>query len=137
MSEFIIVAFVYFATVFKLVTYNEVNILAKFAQNIALPALLFINISTSDLSDVLRANLLLSFYLPVIICFSLRTLGGYYFFLNSFSNSIPIGFCLLFSNSLLFWNPHYRISSWHRSIKIKFCYCGISTRVISIKTIDN
>ena len=80
LSAFFIIAFVYFATVFKLITYNGVNILAKFAQNIALPALLFINIPTSGLSDVLRANLLLSFYLPVIICFSLRTLGGYYFF---------------------------------------------------------
>ena len=138
MSAFIIVAFVYFATAFKLITYNGVNILAKFAQNIALPALLFLNISALDLSDVLKANLLLRHYLPAIICFSLGTLGGYYFFFaNSFSNSIAIGFCCLFSNSLLFLNPHYGISLCHRSIKMKFCYCGISARIILIKTIDN
>ena len=76
---FIIVAFGYFSTIFGVTTNSAIDVLAKYAQNIALPALLFINISTLELGTVLKVNLLLSFYLSAIICFALGMLGGYCF----------------------------------------------------------
>ena len=73
--------------------------LTKFAQNIALQCLLFINIYKLDLNSVFNLNLLLTFYVSASISFVIGIIGGYYFFLKSVTNAIPIGFCCLFSNS--------------------------------------
>ena len=117
---FIIIAVGYYAALSQIVPINGVNFLAKFAQNIALPALLFLNISVLDLGAVLKVNLLLSFYIPAMLCFVLGIFGGYYIFSNTLSNSIPIGFCCLFSNSLLLGLPITELAYGAEALKSNF-----------------
>ena len=66
---------------------------------------MFINIYKLDLNSVFNLNLLLTFYVSASISFVIGIIGGYYFLLKSATNSIPIGFCCLFSNSLLLGLP--------------------------------
>ena len=96
---FIIIAFGYFSTAYHFTKIKEIQFLTRFAQNIALPCLLFINIYDLDFYKVFNINLLLTFYISASICFCLGVLGGYYFFLKNLTSSIPIGFCCLFSNN--------------------------------------
>ena len=66
---FIIIAFGYFSTALYFTKINEIEFLTKFAQNVALPCLLFINIYDLDLYSVFNINLLLTFYISASICF--------------------------------------------------------------------
>ena len=68
---FIIIVLGYSATLFKFLEISEIQILTKFAQNIALPCLLFINLYKLDLNSVFSLNLLLTFYLSASISFVL------------------------------------------------------------------
>ena len=49
---FIIIAFGYFSTAFNFTKIKEIQFLTRFAQNIALPCLLFINIYDLDFYKV-------------------------------------------------------------------------------------
>ena len=78
---FIIIAFGYFSTALYFTKINEIEFLTKFAQNVALPGLLFINIYDLDLYSIFNIILLLTFYISASICFCLGVFGGYYVFL--------------------------------------------------------
>ena len=117
---FIIISVGYFATMTKIISINEVSVLTKFSQNIALPILLFLNISDLDLDKVLNKDLLLSFYLSAMFCFTLGTLGSFYCFSKSLSNSISIGFCCLFSNSLLLGLPITELAYGNEALSFNF-----------------
>ena len=139
---FIIIALGYSATLFKFLEISEIQILTKFAQNIALPCLLFINLYKLDLNSVFSLNLLLTFYLSASISFVIGILIGYYLFLKNLPNSIPIGFCCLFSNSLLLGLPITELALGTEALESNFiivafhapfCYLiGISAMEISI-----
>ena len=139
---FIIIALGYSATLLKFLEISEIQILTKFAQNIALPCLLFINLYKLDLNSVFSLNLLLTFYLSASISFVIGILIGYYFFLKNLANSIPIGFCCLFSNSLLLGLPITELALGTEALESNFiivafhapfCYLlGISAMEISI-----
>ena len=79
--------------------------ITKFAQQIALPCLLFINISEIDLSEASPAGMLLSFYIGATICMFLGTSIAYFIFKLNAQDSIVLGFCALFSNALLLGLP--------------------------------
>ena len=143
---FIIIALGYLSALFKFLKISEIQILTKFAQNIALPCLLFVNIYQLDLVSVFSLNLLLTFYISAGISFIIGILGGYYF-LKSLTNSIPIGFCCLFSNSLLLGIPITELAFGVEALKANFiivafhapfCYLlGISAMEISINGNQN
>ena len=143
---FIIIALGYLSTLFKFLKISEIQILTKFAQNIALPCLLFVNIYQLDLVSVFSLNLLLTFYISAGISFIIGILGGYYF-LKSLTNSIPIGFCCLFSNSLLLGLPITELALGTEALESNFiivafhapfCYLlGISAMEISINGNQN
>ena len=143
---FIIIALGYLSTLFKFLKIFEIQILTKFAQNIALPCLLFVNIYQLDLVSVFSLNLLLTFYISAGISFIIGILAGYYF-LKSLTNSIPIGFCCLFSNSLLLGLPITELAFGTEALKANFiivafhapfCYLlGISAMEISINGNQN
>ena len=143
---FIIIALGYLSTLFKFLKISEIQILTKFAQNIALPCLLFVNIYQLDLVSVFSLNLLLTFYIAAGISFIIGILGGYCF-LKSLTNSIPIGFCCLFSNSLLLGLPITELAFGVEALKANFiiiafhapfCYLlGISAMEISINGNQN
>ncbi|MEM6323304.1 MAG: AEC family transporter [Pseudomonadota bacterium] len=79
--------------------------ITRFAQNVAFPALLFNAIARLDLGAGFDMGLLGSFYGGAITCFGLGFLGARRLFRRPLPDSIAIGFCCLFSNSLLLGLP--------------------------------
>ena len=76
-----------------------------FAQSIALPCLLFINVLKLDFGIIFNWSLLISFYGAALICFLSGFIGAIYIFSATRSNAVAIGFCALFSNSVLLGLP--------------------------------
>ena len=79
--------------------------LMKFTQKFAIPCLLFSAMSTLDLAAVFQWRLLVSFYAGAISGFALGLLGARYLFGRPWTDAVAIGFCCLFSNSLLLGVP--------------------------------
>ncbi|SMX32944.1 AEC family transporter [Octadecabacter ascidiaceicola] len=102
---FFVIGFGYLAVWRGFFTDIAVDGLMKFAQNFAIPCLLFSAISTLDLQQNFDVPLLFSFYSGVVAAFSVGLLGARLFFSRSWEDSVAIGFCCLFSNSLLLGLP--------------------------------
>ncbi|WP_299041036.1 AEC family transporter [uncultured Tateyamaria sp.] len=98
---FLVIGFGYVAVWRGFFTSAGVDALMKFSQNFAIPCLLFSAIADLDLSTSLDSRLLLSFYAGAASGFALGTLGAYHLFKRDIEDSIAIGFCCLFSNSVL------------------------------------
>jgi hypothetical protein len=79
--------------------------LMKFTQNFAIPCLLFRAISTLDLQQNFDLVLLGSFYAGALTGFMAGLLGARFIFGRDWEDSVAIGFCCLFSNSLLLGLP--------------------------------
>ncbi len=79
--------------------------LMKFAQNFAIPLLLFHAISTLDLGQNFDVAMLFSFYLGATAGFSAGLFGARYIFGRPWQDSVAIGFIGLFSNSVLLGLP--------------------------------
>lgn len=82
-----------------------VDALMNFTQKFAIPCLLFSAISSLDLSNGLDPRLLFSFYAGAMISFFIGIAGARLIFKREWEDSIAIGFCALFSNSLLLGLP--------------------------------
>lgn len=82
-----------------------VDALMKFAQNIALPCLLFLGIARLDLGAVFDLTLLGAFYLGAFAGFALGLLGARFLFGRGWEDAVAVGFVCLFSNSLLLGLP--------------------------------
>lgn len=95
-----------YAAVWRGVFTNDwVDGLMKFAQNFAIPCLLFRAIASLDLTQEFDFALLGSFYTGATVGFILGTAGARLLFARPWEDSIAIGFCCLFSNSLLLGLP--------------------------------
>lgn len=79
--------------------------LMRFAQNFAIPCLLFRSISRLDLSQGLDPALLITFYTAAITCFLAGLIGARVVFDRPWPDAVAIGFVCLFSNSLLLGVP--------------------------------
>lgn len=79
--------------------------LMRFAQNFAVPVLLFASIARLDLGAEFSAPLLLSFYAGAFASFFAGWLGARKLFRRSPEDAVAIGFVCLFSNSLLLGIP--------------------------------
>lgn len=75
--------------------------LMKFAQNFAIPLLLFHAISGLDLGQNFNVAMLFSFYTGATAGFVVGMLGARFIFGRPWEDSVAIGFIGLFSNSLL------------------------------------
>lgn len=137
---FIVIGFGYAAVWRKLFTDEGVNFLMKFAQNFAIPCLLFKGVATLDLSANFHFPLLFSFYLGAVTGFCFGLFGARFLFGRSWEDSIAIGFIGLFSNSLLLGlpiterafgadalTPNYAIIAMHSP----FCY-GLGITLMEI-----
>ncbi|MBY5934048.1 AEC family transporter [Tateyamaria omphalii] len=98
---FLVIGFGYVAVWRGFFTADGIDALMKFSQNFAIPCLLFSAIANLDLSTSLDLRLLTSFYVGAATGFVLGTAGAFYFFKRDIEDSIAIGFCCLFSNSVL------------------------------------
>lgn len=102
---FLVMGFGYVAVWRGLFSDDAVDGLMKFTQNFAIPSLLFRAISTLDLGQNFDFALLGSFYAGATLGFLAGLFGARYLFNRPWEDSVAIGFCTLFSNSLLLGLP--------------------------------
>jgi malonate transporter len=98
---FMVVGFGYVLAWREFLSDIAIDSIMKFAQQVAVPCLLFSALSQIDLSTGFDPALLLSFYTGAAISFALGLFGAHYIFGRSWEDSVVIGFCALFSNSVL------------------------------------
>ncbi len=89
----------------KLFSLDTIDGLMRFTQNFAIPVLLFDAIAKVDLVTVFDLDLFFSFYLGATIGFLLGFFGSYYLFSRPLEDSVVIGFCCLFSNTVMLGLP--------------------------------
>ena len=102
---FLIIGFGYCAVWTKLFSEETIDGLMKFTQNFAIPVLLFDAIAKVDLFNVFDLSLFLSFYLGATAGFLIGFLGSRYMFGRPIEDSVAIGFCCLFSNTVMLGLP--------------------------------
>ena len=102
---FVVIGFGYLAAWRGLFSESAVDGLAKFTQNFAIPCLLFRAISQIDLGASISFALLFTYYFGAFASFFAGYLGARVFFDRSKVDAIAIGFCCLFSNTILLGLP--------------------------------
>lgn len=102
---FLLIGFGYTAAKAGLFADDAVDGLMRFAQNFALPCLLFRSIALLDLSAAYDPGLLFSFYLGAFAAFTAGFVGAIRLFRRPLPDAIAIGFACCFSNSLLLGVP--------------------------------
>ncbi|MBT55048.1 MAG: malonate transporter [Mameliella sp.] len=75
--------------------------LITFAQNFAIPCMLFRAIWTLELGDDFNPWLLVSYYTGSATCFTAGLLGARYLFKRDWEDAVTIGFCCLFANTVV------------------------------------
>ncbi|WP_319546638.1 AEC family transporter [Ruegeria conchae] len=137
---FLVIGAGYTATRFGYFREDHIDGLMKFTQGFAIPCLLFLAIANLDLSASFDPRLLTSFYSAAGLCFVAGMVGARLIFGREWEDSIAIGFCCLFSNSVLLGLPiteraygpdnltgNFAIIAFHSP----FCYCvGITVMEI-------
>jgi malonate transporter len=137
---FLVVAAGYAATQRGYFTPTQIDGLMKFTQGFAIPCLLFRAIANLDLSNSFDPGLLISFYTGAGICFCIGMTGARLLFKRDWEDAVVIGFCCLFSNSVLLGLPiterafgpenltgNYAIIAFHSP----FCY-GLGITVMEV-----
>jgi malonate transporter len=102
---FIVIGFGYAAVWLKLFSEDAVDGVMRFSQNFAVPCLLFKGVAELNLANAFQPGLFASFYIGAFSAFTLGALGARYLFRRTGPESVAIGFCCLFSNSLLLGLP--------------------------------
>lgn len=98
---FLVIGFGYAAARAGLMSESAVDGIMRFAQNFAVPCLLFRSIANLDLGTAFEPGLLISFYTGAFASFATVLAGAIYLFRRPLTDSVAIGFAALFSNSLL------------------------------------
>lgn len=102
---FLVIGFGYAAARARLLTDQGIDGLMRFAQNFAVPCLLFRSIAQLDLAAAYDAGLFISFYAGAFAGFGAGYAGARLLFRRSRVDAIAIGFVCMFSNSLLLGLP--------------------------------
>jgi predicted permease len=82
-----------------------VGALMGYTQTFAIPCLLFQAIATLDLGQAFDLRLVGPFYVGATACFGLGIVGARKLFRRPWPDAVAIGFCCLFSNSVLLGLP--------------------------------
>ncbi len=102
---FLVIGAGYLAVRLGLFSDTGVDGLMRFTQKFAIPCLLFQAMANLDLGLIVDWRLLTSFYGGAVTGFVLGLTGARYLVRRSWEDSVAIGFCCLFSNSLLLGVP--------------------------------
>lgn len=102
---FLVIGFGFFAVWRGFFSEAGVDGLMVFTQKFAIPCLLFRAISTLDLEQSFDLDLMISFYAGALCGFLVCFFGARFLFNRDWEDCVAIGFCGLFSNSLLLGLP--------------------------------
>lgn len=102
---FLVVGFGYLVTWRGWFHEKSVDGVMSFAQNFAVPTLLFVSIARLDLGAEFRPALLLSFYAGAFASYAAGWAGARFLFHRPPMDCVAIGFICLFSNTLLLGVP--------------------------------
>ncbi len=102
---FVVLGFGYLAAWARWISEAAIDGVMRYAQSFAVPCLLFLSISRLDLAANFDAGLLTSFYVGAFAGFAIGAAGARYLFGRSPEDAVAIGFCCLFSNTLLLGLP--------------------------------
>ena len=102
---FLVIGFGYVAVWRGYFPVSGIDGVMRFTQGFAIPCLLFQAIATIDIAASFSPRLLISFYAGAGICFALGMFGARILFDRDWEDSVAIGFCCLFSNSVLLGLP--------------------------------
>jgi predicted permease len=102
---FLVIGFGYVAVWRQYFPTSGIDGVMRFAQSFAIPCLLFSAISRLDLSASFDPRLLISFYCGAALCFLAGLMGARLLFRRDWEDCVAIGFCCLFSNSVLLGLP--------------------------------
>jgi predicted permease len=102
---FLVIGFGYVAVWKRYFPLSAIDGLMRFSQGFAIPCLLFKAIAEIDLANSFDPTLLVSFYAGATLCFFAGLLGARLFFKRDWEDCVAIGFCCLFSNSVLLGLP--------------------------------
>lgn len=105
MPVFLVISFGYAMARAGLFSDASVDGVMRFAQNFAVPVLLFRSIAQLDLSAAYDLGLMVSFYAGAFAGFAFGFFGARLLFNRPLTDSVAIGFACLFSNSLLLGLP--------------------------------
>ena len=105
MPVFLIIGFGWVATWRGWFGDVAVDGLMRFAQNFAVPVLLFVSVARLDLGTDFSLPLLLSFYIGAFASYAVGWAGARFVFHRPATDAVAIGFICLFSNSLLLGVP--------------------------------
>jgi malonate transporter len=134
---FLVIGFGYVSVWRGVFPVSGIDGVMRFAQGFAIPCLLFQAIAKIDIAANFDPALLGAFYAGAAICFAMGWTGARMLFGRPVEDAIVIGFCCLFSNSVLLGLPitqraygddvlaaNYAIIAFHAP----FCYLvGISS----------
>lgn len=98
---FLVIGAGYGFTRFGYLNQTHIEGIMRFGQGIGIPCLLFNAISHIDLNASFDPRLLSSFYGGAFLCFCLGLFVARYYFKRDWEDAVAIGFCCLFSNSVL------------------------------------
>lgn len=101
---FMVIGAGYLATRVQIVNQSVIDGLMRFTQGVAFPILLFRAITQFDIGAAFHLPLLLSFYAAAITCFFIGLFGARALGRDA-QDSVVIGFCCLFSNSMMLGVP--------------------------------
>lgn len=102
---FLVIGFGYVTAWRRLFAEAATDGLMRFAQNFAVPVLLFKSMAHLDLGAEFDPPLLAAFYAGAFASFGIGWLGARHLFRRSPEDAVAIGFACLFSNSLLLGLP--------------------------------
>ena len=122
---FLIIGFGYCTVWIKLFSIDTIDGLMKFTQNFAIPVLLFNAISKVDLVNIFNLNLFFSFYIGATAGFIIGFLGSHYIFNRPLEDSVAIGFCCLFSNSVMLGLPITERAYGNNALEYNFAIVSI------------
>lgn len=102
---FLVIGMGYLVTWRKMFSESAVDGLMRFAQNFAVPILLFSNVARLDMASNFNLGMWIAFYTGAFLSYFVGWGLSRYWLKRSPEDAVAIGFCCLFSNSLLLGIP--------------------------------
>lgn len=102
---FIVIGFGYLVAWRKMFSEVAVDGLMRFAQNFAVPVLLFTQVARLDMAENFNMGMWIAFYTGAFLAYFIGWGLALFWLKRSATDAVAIGFCCLFSNSLLLGVP--------------------------------